>query len=270
MSGKEENMKLIEIDGAQCRKDQLCVIECPFDCLVEGEDGVPFFDSAKEQFCMKCGHCVAICPTAAVKLEGVSAGECEPGQRYPLLSPVEMAALFKNRRSVRIYRDKPLARETMAELLDMVRWAPTAKNGQPVEWLMVDDRAKIAEIAGLVIEWLRGLNIQPEVVAAWDGGEDIILRRAPLLAIAHAPRKGIKPVEDCCIALTSLELAATAYGIGSFWAGYFMTAAQNSPPLQQLLGLPEGNQVYAALGMGYPRLRYQRIPARREAAVRWM
>lgn len=263
-------MSIIKIDATRCQKDQLCIMECPFHCLIEGEDGVPFLDTEKEQFCMKCGHCVAICPTAAVSLDGVSPEICEPAQAYPLLSPLKMATLLKNRRSIRTYRNKPVPRETAAEVLEMVRWAPTAKNGQPVQWLMVDNRKKIEEIGELVIEWLRSLHIEPAVVAAWEKGDDIILRQAPLLAIAHAPKNGIKPVEDCCIALTSLELAATTFGIGSFWAGYFMTAAQNFSPLQQFLALPEENQVYAALGMGYPKMIYHRIPSRNKTVVHWL
>jgi nitroreductase/NAD-dependent dihydropyrimidine dehydrogenase PreA subunit len=262
---------LIEIDSFKCRKDQLCVIECPFNCLVEGKNGVPYLDAEREQYCMRCGHCVAVCPSAAVTLEGVDPSTLEPAVRYPVIEPQMMKALLDNRRSVRVFRSEPIAREKAAELLDMVKRAPTAKNKLPVEWLLVDDAAKIHRIAELTVEWLRGFGeAQAMVTEAWDAGEDIILREAPLLAMACAGSDAIKPCEDCTIAVTSMELAAATLGIGSFWLGYFMTAAQNYAPLQEFLGLPEGMLPRAALGLGYPKMIYRRLPERKAPVVRWL
>ena len=263
-------MKLIDIDSEKCKKDGICIEECPFDLLVENADGIPEMAPGAKAVCMRCGHCLAVCPVGAVTLDGVSAESCEAARKYPVVDESTMEALLKNRRSVRVYKNKPVPRETVGRLMEIVRWAPTAKNLQPVHWRLTDDREKIREMARLTIEYFREGGMFLEVVNAWDAGEDMILRDAPLLAIAHAATDALKPSADCAIAAASLEIAATAYGIGACWAGFFMRAANTYGPMADYLNLPEGHGVYAALMLGYPKYRYHRIPPRHEAKVRWM
>jgi len=263
-------MKLISIDSEKCKKDGICIEECPFNILVENADGIPEMAPGADAVCMKCGHCLAVCPAGAVTLEGVSPESCEAARKYPIVDESTMEALLKNRRSVRVYKNRPVPREAIDHLMEMVRWAPTAKNLQPVHWRLVDDREKIREMARLTIEWFRADGMFPEIVNAWEAGEDMILRDAPLLAVAHTPTNGLNPPADCAIAATSLEIAATAYGIGGCWAGFFMRAANNYGPMADYLNLPEGHAVYAALMLGYPKFKYHRIPRRHEGNVSWM
>jgi nitroreductase/NAD-dependent dihydropyrimidine dehydrogenase PreA subunit len=263
-------MTLIAIDPEKCTACGLCVLECPFDLLAQKVKKIPELIPGGESFCLRCGHCLAVCPAGALALDGDSPDSCEPAQKGAAIDPASMAALLKNRRSIREYKDRPVPRKEMDELMDWVRWAPTAKNVQPVDWLLVDDRAAIRDLARLTVDWARALNIMPELVTAWDAGKDLVLRDAPLLVIAHAPADGLSPVIDSAIAAASLELAATAYGIGSCWAGYFMRAAQRCAPIADRLNLPKGHTVCAALMIGYPKLTYHRIPPRKKAAVTWL
>ena len=48
----------------------------------------------------------------------------------------------------------------------------------------------------------------------------------------------------CIIALTYLELAAYAMGLGPCWAGYFMRASQSFSPLIRGIDLPKDHQVF--------------------------
>jgi len=261
----------INIEKDKCNKDKVCITECPFNVLAADVDGFPEVKTELEAACMKCGHCLAVCPTGALTFNGISPEDCEPVQKGLELSEEAVAHLLKNRRSVRVYKNKPVPRETIANLLDMVRWAPTAKNVQPVYWNLVDDREKIRQMAGMTIEWLRQNKAFPDIVASWDNaGEDMILRDAPLLVIAHTAATALNPPADCAIAAASLELAASALGIGGCWAGFFMRAANNFDVLRNFLKLPEGHQVYAALMLGYPKFKYHRIPPREPAKVDWL
>jgi len=74
---------------------------------------------------------------------------------------------------------------------------------------------------------------------------------------------------DGLIALSYLDLAAPAYGIGSCWAGYFQYACEGWQPLRDALGLPEGDQPIYAMLLGRPAVRYQRPPKRTFANVSW-
>ena len=266
----EKIVKLIQVDIEKCNKDNICIIECPFNLLRENGDGIPEMIPGGEAFCMRCGHCLAVCPSGAVTLNGVPPDACDPSRRDIIVDVPDMEGLLKNRRSVRVYKNKPIAREKVAHLMDMVRWAPTAKNVQPVQWLLVDDREKIREMARLTVQWFEEIGMFPEISAAWKAGEDMILRSAPLIAMAHTAKDAMSPVIDCTIAVTSLELAATAYGLGGFWTGFFIRASNHYGPLKAFLNLPENHAVYAALALGYPKFSYHRVPQRQKAKVTWM
>lgn len=264
-------MQLIQIDAELCNKDGICVRECPFNLLKEDEAGFPIMIEGAEQTCMRCGHCLAVCSTGALSLAGVEPKTCKSASAVADIDLDRIEKLIINRRSIRVFKDKPVPRAEINRLIDMVRWAPTAKNQQPVNWSMVDDRDTIKTLAGMTVDWLRENQLYPEIIEAWEhNGEDMIIRGAPLLVICHAHKDALNPPVDCTIAMSTLELAASAAGIGGCWAGFFMRAANFHAPLQQFLYLPDNHRVYGALMLGYPRLSYKRIPVREEAKIRWL
>lgn len=263
-------IQLVTIDTEKCGKDGICIEECPFYLLRANADGVPEMIPGGESVCLKCGHCLAVCPNGAISLEGISPESCDRVPKEISFSEEAISQLIKTRRSIRVYKDQPVDREIMERLVETVQYSPTAKNLQPVHWIFVDDRAKIHQMAALTIDWLRKLNMVPDIIDAWDNGHDIILRGAPFLAIAHAAKKSINPAADCAIACTTLELLANSTGIGGCWAGYFMRASNHFEPLKQFLKVPDGHHVYAALMLGYPKFKYQRIPKRQVPKVQWL
>jgi nitroreductase len=122
-----------------------------------------------------------------------------------------------------------------------------------------------------------GLDAQPpparrnleRFVALWDAGTDVICRGAPHLIVASAAPEPPASATDCIIALTYLELAAPAFGLGACWAGFLMAAARQWPPLRAALAVPQGDVVCGAMMVGYPRHRYHRLPLRNEARIAW-
>ncbi|MGB3222397.1 MAG: nitroreductase family protein [Desulforhopalus sp.] len=262
-------MGVITINRERCRKDNICMAVCPMDLFREGSSGFPETIPEAQNDCIDCGHCQAACPHEALTLMDDFHHECAQVVTTQTLNWETVENLVKGRRSIRKYRDEPIPRATLDRLFDMVRWAPTARNVQPVNWTMVEDRQQVRVLAGMVVEWMQGKDLYPGLETAWEKGRDLILRDAPHLAIAHAPVHGLSPAIDCTIAVTTLELAASALGFGGCWAGIFMAAANDYAPLIELLQLPEDHNVYGALMLGYPHLRYQRIPQRKKAGISW-
>lgn len=263
-------MQLFHADDKKCNRDGICIRECPFYILRADGDGVPEMVPGAEKVCLRCGHCLAVCPTGAVTLDGVASEACEAVQADLSVSAEALTHLVKTRRSIRVYKDRPVPRHVVERLVDTVRWADTAKNLQPLHWLLVDGREKIHEMAEGTIAWMRPQAAYASVVAVWDRGKDIILRGAPLMAVAHAAKTALNPPADGAIAAATLELLAASMGLGSCWAGFFMRAANNHPPLRRFLELPDEHVVCAAVMLGYPRFTYQRIPPRQAARVRWL
>lgn len=260
----------ITIDHTRCHKDYACVNVCPWRLIREGADGFPETVASMDAKCIECGHCLGVCPHSALTLNGVTPEECESVERHKPLDLEVADYLVRGRRSVREFKEEPIAPEVLDWLVDAARWAPSAGNGQSVHLTVVEGRAKTRELAELVVDWMRstGSDYVQDVIAAWDQGMDRVLHNAPHLVIAHAPDGGLNPASDCVIAVTTIELAAHALGAGACWAGFFTRAAATYAPLTEALALPEGHKVRAALMLGMPRYRYHRVPPRHEPQVR--
>lgn len=262
-------MSTIVIDPAKCKKDGLCVAECPYLLFREGNDGIPVLVDGAEGACIECGHCIAICPGNAITLSGITTNDCETVNHKQSVSKEQVAQLFRSRRSIRTYKDKVVEQTVLESLIEMSRWVPSARNNQPVSWIVINDFEKVHDLSAMVVEWLTENNNLPNVIDAFNTGKDMIHRGAPCLLIAHASNTSPRPVEDCSISVAAIETAATAYGLGGCWAGFFMGAAKVHKPILEYLDLPDGHEVYAALILGYPKYKYNRIPPREEVRIDW-
>ena len=151
-----------------------------------------------------------------------------------------------SRRSVREFKDRPIAKETLEALLDVARRAPTASNSQKLHWIVVNDGAKVHALSVEAMNWLRTSDIAPAKLEQWERGYDFILRGAPTVIMACTPADYQWGKQDCAIALTFLELAAEARGLGACWAGYLTRVAGVHAPLRQALAVPEDYVVTAA------------------------
>lgn len=261
----------IQIDPARCTRCGRCVRTCPASLWQLDEDAAAATPIAEaETLCVACGHCAAACPGGAISINGVHPAKMEPclGE---LPAPADFRRLVQRRRSIRLYQSRPVPRSEIESLIEVTRWAPTARNAQQVYWTVVRDPVRMRELAATIVTFFRANDRLPGVVAAWDKGIDRVLRGAPHLVVVHSPAEAIMPVVDCTIALTTFSLAATAAGIGTCWAGYFMWAAAGDPaPLARILALPAGHTMHGALMLGYSLAAYLRVPARDLARMRWL
>jgi nitroreductase len=220
------------------------------------------------ELCLGCGHCVAACPVDAIRLN--NAGGLPRPDSYSPASLEGISHLVQTRRSIRAYRPEPVDTALLEQLIDLTRWAPTAKNTQQVYWAVVQESSTMHTLASQTIEFFRTQPGLAGVVKIWDQGIDIILRNAPHLIVAHSPDTAISPTHDCTIAATTLELAACAAGLGTCWAGFFMRAARGFAPIAATLQLPHGHSVQAALMIGRPVHTYRRTPERQPAHIQWI
>ncbi len=266
-------MSLITIDHTVCLRDGVCANVCPVRLFEADGEGFPRFRQDADTKCIGCGHCVAVCPVSAVHHRALPLEEAPLLGQAPEISREALGLLLRGRRSVREFRPEPVPRELVHEAIELARWAPSAVNRQPVQWLVIQDPAEVRELAALVIDFLR-IHSQTEpryasVVRLWKEGRDPVLRGAPHLIVVHAPDDWSWSAVDCAIALTQFELAAVSNGIGTCWGGYLMRAASSHPALRERLGIPDGHSVQGALMYGFPLYHYQRIPPRQPARVVW-
>jgi len=273
-------MSVFAVDDAKCTRCGICVQECP-PRIVEMLDpkALPTIIPDQAERCITCGHCVAVCPFAAIGLKAMTSEDCETMSKELLPTAEQVEYLLKSRRSIRVYKEKPVPHAVLAKLIDIARYAPSGRNAQPVHWLIVDNPQEVRKLASLVVDWMNLLvRKSPRLmeqfhfdifINAWQRGEDRVLRGAPHLIVAHAPKDTTLAQEDCAIALTYLELAAYSQGLGTCWAGYLLAAASSFPAIINALALPGGHRCFGALMVGYPKYEFKRIPLRNEPSIIW-
>ena len=273
-------MSLFTVDPDKCRHDGLCAAECPLGLIVkESKDALPSPVPWADEHCINCGHCVAVCPEGAFSLAAMGPEDLPPIRPELELGPGQAEQFLRARRSIRVYQEKPVPRETLAEAIRLAGYAPSGHNTQPVHWLVLEDTGEVRRIAGVVMDWIRYmLEAQTEfalslhmdlLLEAWEKGRDRVFRGAPHVIIAHAPEGERTATPGCAIALTYLELAAASLGLGTCWAGYFQAAYFNHPPMAEALNLPPGHASFGALMIGYPKLKYHRLPLRNQPRINW-
>ena len=272
-------MPLFTVDPDKCNHDGLCAVECPVGCIEIAEGALPVPHEKKQAYCLGCGHCVAICPTGALRLELFSA-DGVIRERSLIISREQAEQFLKGRRSVRFFKDEPVDDAVVGRLLAVTEYGPSGHNARCTKWSVASSREKVAELAAAVVDWMR-LEVEkespvsrrlhlPGIVRAWDNGLDLVCRHAPALAVAYGPESGITPREDAIIAVTYLDLAAAGAGLGGCWCGYLMAAAAHDREIRDILGVPENAVVYGALMLGKPLHRYRTIPPRPEPDVQWI
>jgi len=259
-------------DSSLCVRDGLCARVCPTGRLAQQNDEPP--RRLVDLRCLDCGHCVAVCATGAM-----SQGDEKPLPNGWRLDAEKVNHLLMGRRSIRVFREDPLSRETIAAMIQAAQYAPSPHNTQPLAWTVISKPADIHRIAEATVTWMRqsiaagspmavafGME---KIVGDWERGIDGICRRAPHLIVAHAPATLPNGPHTAAIALTYLDLAAQPLGAGTCWAGFVFVGAGASPGVLAALALPAGQHCAGVVMAGHPAVEYRRIPKRNQPRIEW-
>jgi nitroreductase/NAD-dependent dihydropyrimidine dehydrogenase PreA subunit len=270
----------VQIDKDRCTGCGICSRVCIFSVLSwDNSKTIPRVIPERKGQCVRCGHCETFCPSSAISVNYPAAW---PMPDQPTPGPVTSAQirdLIQGRRSVRQFRHQPVPRETIESMLDIVRYAPSAVNLQPVHWQVIEKETSRKALAAGVVRWLdeasrngwyRELDaFLPELIRKWDEGTDLITHDAPCIIIAHTPRTSPAFYTDAVIALSYLDIVAPVFGIGTCWAGLVRKACENSAEVQKLTGIPGDHVIQHAMLAGYPALQHRQVPRRQPARIGW-
>ena len=288
---------MISIDKNLCNSCGICVAICPRRILRLGEESVEVADQA---MCMTCGHCKAVCPKNA---PGFTMGneDFEPlSPKDKILSPSDFLLFIRRRRSIRQYVEEPVEKEKLAMIVEAGRYSPTGGNRQACEFTVIKGRKTLDEICTLAIQQLlnearvirevfnrheRFKEPVPEeyiskkvlpsvwerIGRAWEGGQDQLLYHAPSLILIHLNEgSATTGVIDAGIASMNMIYMAETLGLGACYIAFLAWAVQGSKALQNFLKIPAGNRLHIAFTVGYPKVKYLRLVARRPAKMTWL
>jgi nitroreductase len=141
---------------------------------------------------------------------------------------------IRARRNVRTFDDRPLAGADLDRILEAGRRAPSSRNWQPWDFVLVTDRSQLPRLAEV---WRGAAHVA--------GAAAVIVCVGPVLDDARQ-KEWLQ--YDHGQATMSMAIAAADLGIGSSHA-----AVADQALARSLLGFPEDRFAVSLLSLGYPR-----------------
>lgn len=146
------------------------------------------------------------------------------------------------RRSVRAFETRPVEPEALRAILEAGRLAPSARNDQNWQFVVVQDRV-------LLDKMFDAVNRQPFM-------ENVPAIIAVVATSSRAMACGVETgVVNASIAMSFMVLQAQELGLGTCWLGFF-----DQDKARSVLGVPESAEIIAITPIGYPAKDYSPRP----------
>ncbi|MFX0027718.1 MAG: nitroreductase family protein [Candidatus Hermodarchaeota archaeon] len=146
-----------------------------------------------------------------------------------MIDPKILLDFIKKRRSIRAFLDKPVPDEEIEMILEAGRWAPSASNRQPWNFVLIKNRNTLKEIAKAT------------------GYGWFIAEASFAIAIVGKPRTSGKwYVIDTSLVSMNMMLMAWSLKIGTCWIG-----SMNKDKAKEILGLSKNDYLLTVLPFGY-------------------
>jgi nitroreductase len=161
-------------------------------------------------------------------------------------------SVIYNRKSVRSYTTQPISPEDIQTLLKAGMSAPTAKNIQPWEFIVIDDRAALDLLA---TEGLPGCKA--------------ILKQAPLaIVVCGDTVSSSRWSLDCSAATENILLAAEALDLGAVWLAAYPWRDRIDRVIN-VTGIPPHVLPLAVVAVGHPQGEFIPKDKYKESKIHW-
>lgn len=151
-----------------------------------------------------------------------------------------MISAIAKRKSIRSFKDTKVEAEKVERILRAAMRAPSGINGQPWEFIVVDDREVLSAMQKLSPGG-RALQTAPLAIVVLE--KEIPFRTEKAL-------NWLTP-QDLGACTENILLQAVEEGLGAGWMGVG-PGTPGQAALGELLQLPEGIKAYSIVGIGYP------------------
>ncbi|MFT5697564.1 MAG: nitroreductase/NAD-dependent dihydropyrimidine dehydrogenase PreA subunit [Desulforhopalus sp.] len=301
LNNKNSEMIPVIIDTARCSGCGLCVDVCPYKALIVREGTASYI----LEDCFSCGHCQSVCPEYAIVLPGLSQPteqfcfrDSNTKADEEILGAGPLVSLMANRRSCRNYKKKEVPLKTLEDLVQIAITAPSGTNCQPWGFIILPCRDDLFCFGILVGNYFKKLNrlaeswwlrsatglfaggglaryyhnhyeSVKEALRDWDEkGEDRLFHGAQAAIIVTAKKDASCPGEDAMLASQNILLAAHSMGLGTCLIGFAVEAMRRDKVIRKKLTIPEDEEIYAVIAIGYPRISYIRPAGRKKVIAR--
>lgn len=253
-------MNPIIINHEKCIGCGLCVNDCPSSHLYIKNKKAQVSETA----CIECGHCFAICPANAVRIKGYDCTD-EPVTSMTEFDSDKLLDAMKSRRTIRRFKKQTIEEEKIQRILEAGRYCPTGSNAQNITFTILGSKQNEAE--ELCVNLFRkGKKLGTpfvDILKRIDIADDFFFKGAPVVIVLSS-----KSSINAGLASSYMELMAYNLGLGVLYSGFFVICTKLSKKLRNLLQLPKGHEVVSCMVIGYPDVKYQRIPPRKDLQVK--
>jgi NAD-dependent dihydropyrimidine dehydrogenase PreA subunit/nitroreductase len=296
---EEVKMKgpLHEVNMDACSGDGLCADVCPQNVL-EIADGKAVTVENRASECILCGQCVAVCPNDALRMPALP--EKNFGELAgPPLAYDDFLAFLQKRRSVRVFKDRPVEQDMIDKILSAAATAPMGFPPHSTEVLVIQNREEFDFLLKTIVKeydfLVKGVS-NPlgrafiRLAAGGDSystmknyivdlarhaneayhrnGTDRYMYHAPVLMLFHANRNALSFEENAHLVCHHAMLAAVTLGLGTTIIGMVPPIVDRSKVLRQRYSIPEDNRVITSLIIGHPKYKYRKSIRRDLAGIR--
>ena len=158
---------------------------------------------------------------------------------------MDTLAVIAKRRSIRKFAPKPVPRDVLEKLVDAGRLAPTARNDQPWEFIVITGPGELKKLGELT-----------------DYGKFIAEAPACIAVVCRSTKYYL---EDGCAATENILIAATSLGVQSCWvAGDKKNYALG---ILKELNVPPSYNLVSLIPLGYAATDGKNVPKRELAKV---
>lgn len=271
---------MIKINKEKCIECGLCAKDC-FPKNIELVDNKTV---VKSPTCMKCGHCIAVCPVNAISIDEYNMDDVIDYNKDTFnIEPDNLMNFIKFRRSIRQFKKQLVEDEKILNIIEAGRFTATGSNSQNVSYVVIKEEIaqlrsmalkRLSHIAQAMISDQQSNAVMRNYMKRWiqmyesdkeqAGKNDSLFFNAPIVIAIVAD----SPV-DAALAASNMELMAFAQGLGSFYSGFFVRSAQQNSQIKEFLGLSESQEVMVCMVLGYPDVKYMRTVPRKQAKINW-
>ena len=169
---------------------------------------------------------------------------------------MDFKALLINRRSIRDFQNREVPLSIIKVIIQDTCLAPTAMNGQPCKFIIIQNREYIKKLSDESKKnLLSDLKKNPESVIK---DYETYLRDEQFNVFYNAPclvyiivSKDVHSLEiDCALTAAYFMFSATSRGLGTCWIG--LGAHIRDRKILSEMGVPKGCEIVAPIILGYP------------------
>jgi NAD-dependent dihydropyrimidine dehydrogenase PreA subunit/nitroreductase len=277
---------MIVLDRKRCRGCGLCARICHQQCIALVDEAGGTVATINHALCSTCTQCIAICPQQALSWDQVPPVVYDQGR---LPSAEQLAELFKQRRTIRVFRQEGIDRALVEEIASYGIYAPT--NNYGLRAIVVDDPAIMEALDAIIVRfvsWIYNLfyrsktvfNLIRMITPAMDAKDRVKMEGdlergrtfdtlpAVMIFVVGDRRIGLSEA-SAQYALYNMILYAQVKGIGSRLKGTGPIMLDRSRAARECLGLQKQEHILGTLELGYPAVRFRNKVQGKTMSIQW-